>query len=68
VGDHQQLRRVLTANNMDDVRSYGGSTVLQYAATFDQVECVKVCIEMGANVNARNRWHSTPLRGVASVW
>jgi ankyrin repeat protein len=60
VGDHQQLRHILTAHNVNDagVWSY---TALHKAASYEQVECVKVCIEMGANVNARNNGQQTPL-------
>jgi ankyrin repeat protein len=47
-----------------DVWSY---TALHKAASYEQVECVKVCIEMGANVNTRTHWQQTPLHGVASV-
>jgi hypothetical protein len=66
-GDHQQLRHVLTRLNVDDVFGFGRYSALQYAATLGQVECVKVCIEMGANVNARSISESTPLHCVASV-
>jgi ankyrin repeat protein len=66
VGDHQQLRRVLTAHNVDNVSATYGYTALYCAALFGQVECAKVCIEMGANVSARTHRQQTPLHGAAS--
>jgi ankyrin repeat protein len=66
-GDHQQLRHVLTAHNVDDNSPTYDCTALHYAASYEQVECVKVCMEMGANVNARTNGQQTPLHGVASM-
>jgi ankyrin repeat protein len=66
VGDHQQLRLVLTEYNVDDVSPAYDYTALHYAAMAAQVECAKVCIEMGANVNACSIGQQTPLHNVAS--
>jgi hypothetical protein len=69
-GDHQKLRLVLTAHNVDDVDGLSCSSSLYYAARFGRVECVKVCIEMGANVNAPSgaffREQSPLVRGCSS--
>jgi ankyrin repeat protein len=48
---------VLTTHNVDD----GGWTALHCAAYNGRVECAKVCVEMGANVNAVRVTGTTPL-------
>jgi ankyrin repeat protein len=58
-GDLQQLRVALTVNNVNDDDGYD-LTALHYAADCGYVDCVKLCIEMGANVNARSNAGSTP--------
>jgi ankyrin repeat protein len=60
-GDLQQLRVALTVNNVNDVYRASCWTVLHHAANNGYEECVKYCLEMDANVNARNRSGSTPL-------
>jgi ankyrin repeat protein len=60
-GDLQQLRVALTVNNVNVVDVSYQSTALHYAAQYAHLDCVKYCIEMGADVNARNRVGSTPL-------
>jgi ankyrin repeat protein len=60
-GNLQQLRATLTLNNVNDVDRESGCTVLHHAACDGYVDCVKLCIEMGANVNARSLNGSTPL-------
>jgi hypothetical protein len=76
-GDLQQLRVALTVDNINNVDAYGVSggcwTVLHYAAENGSVDCVKFCIEMGANVNARTNggWaplHLASLRGDVNVF
>jgi hypothetical protein len=52
VGVLQQLRVALTVGNVNDVDA-NGLTALHYAAWYGHDDCVKFCIEMGANVNAR---------------
>jgi ankyrin repeat protein len=64
-GDLQQLRVALTVDNWNDCDEYG-KTALHWAAEHEQLDCVKYCIEMGANVNARANG-STPLH-YASSW
>jgi ankyrin repeat protein len=59
VGDSQQLRRVLTTHNVDD--KFVGRTALHYATTNGHVECAKICVEMGANVNASDNNGCAPL-------
>jgi ankyrin repeat protein len=59
-GDSQQLRGLLTTHNVDDV-GWAGYTALHYAASNGHVVCAKVCVEMGANVNARDDLGYTPL-------
>jgi hypothetical protein len=54
VGDVQQLRLALTVNNVDVVDDYGW-TALLYASRNGHVDCVRYCIKMGTNVNARTR-------------
>jgi ankyrin repeat protein len=65
VGDVDQLRRVLTMDNVDDVDGVNW-TALVRSATNGQVECVKVCLEMGANVNVCDRGGATPLHYASS--
>jgi ankyrin repeat protein len=52
IGDLQELRVALTADNVNDTLG-GGWTVLHWAARNGHDGCVKYCLEMGANVNAR---------------
>jgi ankyrin repeat protein len=59
-GDLQQLRVALTVNNVNDVDE-DDFTALHFAAFSGRVDCVKLCIKMGANVNARTGWGLTPL-------
>jgi ankyrin repeat protein len=59
-GDLQQLRVALTAGNVNDV-DLNGWTALLYAANTGNVDCVKFCIEMGANVKVHDRHGYTPL-------
>jgi ankyrin repeat protein len=63
VGNMQQLRVALTVDNVNDADYDGGWTALHWAAYAynGHEECVKFCIEMGANVNARNENGWTPL-------
>jgi ankyrin repeat protein len=58
-GDLQRLRVALTTDNVHDV-DYNGWTVL-HLATCTNADCVKHCIEMGANVSARAYAGCTPL-------
>jgi ankyrin repeat protein len=60
-GDLQYLRVALTVCNVNDGNMYGW-TALNLAAGNGRVDCVKYCVEMGANVNARTRRGCTPLR------
>jgi hypothetical protein len=60
MGDLPQLRVTLTADNVN-VPQGGGWTALHWAARDGHDECVKYCIEMGANVNARSIGGYTPL-------
>jgi ankyrin repeat protein len=64
-GDVQRLRVALTVNNVNDVDGFGW-TALHCAATYKHVDCVKYCIEMGANVNARTIDGWTPLQCASS--
>jgi ankyrin repeat protein len=57
-GDLQQLRATLTVDNVNDVDE--GLTALHSAADDGSVDCVKYCIELGANVNARTKYGYTP--------
>jgi ankyrin repeat protein len=59
-GDLQKLRVVLTVDNVNNVDS-SGWTALHYAAHSDEFDCTKLCLAMGANVNACNKYGSTPL-------
>jgi ankyrin repeat protein len=56
----QQLRVALTVDNVNDVDEHCW-TALHHGAYIGDVDCVNYCIEMGANVNARNRYGITPL-------
>jgi hypothetical protein len=58
----QQLRATLTPTNVDDLLDeYFGNTALHDACTIGNVECVKYCLEMKANVNVRDSNGWTPL-------
>jgi ankyrin repeat protein len=61
-GDVNQLRRLLTIDNVDDVDP-GGCTALHWAseASRNRLECVKLCLEMGANVNETDDCGLAPL-------
>jgi hypothetical protein len=70
-GDLQHLRATLTADSVNDVNGFCW-TALHLAARRGFCDCVKYCIEMGANVNARtNRgWtplHSASIHGIVNV-
>jgi ankyrin repeat protein len=58
--DIHQFRVALTVDNLDDVDSFDW-TVLHVSVHKSHFECVKHCIEMGANVNARDSIGWTPL-------
>jgi ankyrin repeat protein len=66
VGDLQQLRAALTLENVNDAVGADGWTALLYASLNGHVECAKLCIEMGANVNARCHSRSTALHFTSS--
>jgi ankyrin repeat protein len=64
-GDLQQLRGALTVDNVNDGNVFG-CTALHCAASDGHDECVKFCIEMGTNVNARANGGLTPLHVASS--
>jgi ankyrin repeat protein len=64
MGDLQQLRVALTVNNVNAVDN-DGWTALHCAAMSGSVDCVKLCIEMGANVDTCDNHGYTPLYCVA---
>jgi hypothetical protein len=64
-GDLQRLRVALTADNVNDV-SRDGWTALHWACYYGQLDCIKYCIEMGANVDARTVYGSTSLHIASS--
>jgi ankyrin repeat protein len=59
-GDLQQLRVALTVGNVND-EDEDSWTALNWAVHYGHDECVKYCLEMGANVNARTIEGWTPL-------
>jgi ankyrin repeat protein len=64
-GALQQLREALTTNNVNAFQfGHEGSTTLHYT-TKGHLECVKLCIEMGANVNVCHADGWTPLHHAA---
>jgi ankyrin repeat protein len=50
-GDVDRLRAVLTVKNVDD-KDGNTWSALHWAAWCEHVDCVKLCLEMGANVNS----------------
>jgi ankyrin repeat protein len=62
-GKLQELQRLLTPDNVDDVSGLG-KTALHFAARYGHVECVKWCLKMRANVNVQDRanFGARPLR------
>jgi ankyrin repeat protein len=55
-----QLRAKVNADNVNETDLYGWS-VLHHACEHGQVECVKYCVELGANVNLCANHGLTPL-------
>jgi hypothetical protein len=64
-GDLEDLRDALTTDNVNDT-DVGGWTALQWAVYSWHFNCVKYCIEMGANVNACTNDGYTPLHYASS--
>jgi ankyrin repeat protein len=64
-GDLQQLQHLLTPDNVDKTNVYG-STALHCAARNGNVDCVKWCVEMRANVNVEDIFGSAPLHLASS--
>jgi ankyrin repeat protein len=60
----QQLRVAVTVDNVNAVNNDGWK-VLHFVAEGGSVDCVKCCIEMGANVNASSRGGATPLHSAS---
>jgi hypothetical protein len=56
-GDLQQLRVAVTVDNVND----NSDRVFQAAAWGGNIDCVKFCLEMGANVNSRAKNGKSPL-------
>jgi ankyrin repeat protein len=65
-GNLHVLRGLLTTNNVDDADGFGW-TALSHAAGKGKMDCVRYCLEMGANVMARSANGWTPLH-VASYF
>jgi ankyrin repeat protein len=59
-GNLQQLRVLLTTNNVNEVDGTGWTSLL-YAAGNGYVECVRWCLQMGANVNTPDSSGWTPI-------
>jgi ankyrin repeat protein len=59
-GNVHKLRGALRAYNVDDIDE-AGWTALHCAACNGHVDCVKVCLKVGANVNARSGNGDSPL-------
>lgn len=43
-------------------KKMGGDSLLHYTILYDRIEMVKILLQFGANVNAKNRFSNTPLR------
>ena len=59
-GELHTLRGLLTRHNVNDVDE-SGWTVLHRASCNNRVDCVILCIELGAHVNVRSNVGYTPL-------
>jgi hypothetical protein len=57
----QMLRNSLTFENVDEVLVQFGWTALEHALWHGYVDCVKYCVEMGADVNIKTFDGFTPL-------
>ncbi|KAL6042082.1 glutaminase [Balamuthia mandrillaris] len=63
-GNVEQLKELLEQTSISpDSADYDGRTALHLASEEGHLEVVKLLIEKGANINAYDRWGSTPLRG-----
>jgi ankyrin repeat protein len=59
-GNLKELRSLLTKTNVNDLDGDGDSA-LHLASMTGDMDCIKLCIEMGANVRMRNNIGHTPL-------
>jgi ankyrin repeat protein len=59
-GDLQLLRKLVTAEFKPDDAN-GGLTIFHYAAMRGRFDCIKYFLELGADVNVRDTFLSTPL-------
>jgi ankyrin repeat protein len=59
-GNFQELQQYLTPDNVNDVLDHH-RTVLHFCAQSGQIDCVKWCLKMGADVNARDKDGWVPL-------
>jgi ankyrin repeat protein len=59
-GNWEHLCAVLTLGNVDHVSEYG-RTALQLATLCGSLQCVRCCLNMGANVNKADRYGCTAL-------
>lgn len=63
---NQLIREAVAAGFPIDHLDRDGNTLLNWAAEFDKPECCRVFVELGADVNARNRWGRAPIHQACS--
>src|SRR5262249_43992246 len=62
LGDRKTVEKLLTADpSLVNAKDTSGSSPLHHAAGFGTLETMKLLLEKGADVNAKNRRASTPL-------
>src|SRR3954470_22965122 len=59
--DHQQVRTLLNQHADVKARSTDGSTALLWAAHWNALETAELLVRAGADANAANDFHMTPL-------
>ena len=65
-GDAWTLRKLTADKSAVSLADSRGTTPLHYAAAFGNVESVKLLLDAGASVNAKNTFDATPLILAAS--
>lgn len=62
VGDAEQVAESIKGEVDLEVRGDGAATALISAAFFGRAECVELLLEAGADIEAKDRWGTTPLK------
>eukprot|EP01060_Flectonema_neradi_P008381 TRINITY_DN159_c1_g1_i1.p1 TRINITY_DN159_c1_g1~~TRINITY_DN159_c1_g1_i1.p1 ORF type:complete len:822 (+),score=164.34 TRINITY_DN159_c1_g1_i1:134-2599(+) len=63
VGDAVELQKLIPTVNSVNTGDYDNRCALHLASEEGHMSCVKLLIEAGADLNVKDRWGTTPLRG-----